>query len=106
MFTSQLNKSIIVEKENTTINDVGTPIETYQFLKETYARISLQSGDTSFTEDGALPYTNEEFLLRYDDRINYKCRFQYENQYYMIKHIKVVGRKDWMKIKCIVWEDE
>ena len=95
----------MVEKEVTTKNAAGTPIESYNFLKESYAGITLRSGDTSFTAEGALPFNNVEFLLRYDSRINYKCRFSYENQYYKIKHIQVMGRKDWMLVKAIVWEN-
>jgi len=104
MNTNLLNKNIIIEKETTSVNEVGTPVETYSFLKESYAGMTLRSGTTQYTGDGALPYNNIEFLLRYDHRITYKCRFKYDDQYYKIKHIHVVGREDWMQIQCIVWE--
>jgi SPP1 family predicted phage head-tail adaptor len=105
MNTNDLNKSIVVEKETTSINANGTPIETYQFLKESYAGMTLRSGETQYSDMGALPFNNVEFLIRYDERINYKCRFKYEGQYYRIKHIQVLGRQDWMLIRAIVWEE-
>jgi len=105
MKTSTLNKNIIIEKEGTTKNAVGTPIETYAFLKESYAGVWLRAGATEYT-DGALPYSNVEFIIRYDERVNYKCRILYENQYYKINHIYVVNRKDWMRIQAVVWENE
>jgi len=106
MYTSTLDKSITIDKETTSTNTLGTPVETYYFLKETYAGVWLKSGSTDYSTDGALPYSYVEFIIRYDERVNYKCRIQYENQYYRINHIYVVGRKDWMRIQAVVWEDE
>jgi head-tail adaptor len=106
MYTSTLNKSIIIDKETTSKNSLRTPKETYSFLKEAYAGVWLKSGSTDYTQDGALPYTYVEFIIRYDERVDYKCRITYENQYYRINHIYVVGRKDWMRIQGVVFENE
>jgi len=105
MNANDLNKFIIIEKEVTTTNSLGTPIETYSFLKESYAGVWLKGGSTQYT-DGAIPFTNIEFVIRYDERVDYKCRVKYEGQYYKIKHIYVQGRKDWMRLQAIVWEKE
>lgn len=104
MYTSKLDKHITIEKETTTKNALGTPTESYSFLKETWAGVWLKAGNTEFT-DGALPYSNVEFIIRYDENVNYKCRIQYENQYYRINHIYVKGRNDWMRIQARVWEE-
>ena len=106
MYTSMLNKSVIIEKSTETTNAVGTPVENFSFLKESYAGMTLRDGNTAYTDTGELAFNNVEFLLRYDSRINYSCRLKYENQYYKIKHIQVVGRKDWMQVRAIVWEEE
>jgi len=105
MYTSTLNKHIIIEKETTSKNALGTPTEEYAFLKEAYAGVWLKSGSTDYSGEGAIPYSYVEFIIRYDDRVNYKCRIEYENQYYKINHIYVVGRQDWMRIQAVVWED-
>ena len=101
-----LDTAIIIEKETTSTNDVGTPTETYEFLKETYAATRLMAGNTDYDELGRLPFSAIEFTVRYDSRINYKCRILYEDEYYAIKHVYVPGRKDWMKLVTIVFEDE
>lgn len=105
MNSNDLNKHIIIEKETTTVNSLGTPVETYSFLKESYAGVWLKSGNTQYS-DGALPFSTVEFIVRYDERIDYKCRIYYEGQYYKIKHIYVQGRKDWQRVQAIVWESD
>lgn len=106
MTASSLNKRIIIEKETTAKNALGTPTETYSTLKETAANVIVRSGTTEFGSEGALPFTRVEFLIRYDSRVNYKCRILYESQYYSIDHIEMIGRKHLQKIRCIVWEGE
>ena len=104
MLTSDLNKLITFEKESTTKNRVGTPTESYVFLKTKYAELYVTGGASSYGADGTIPFTNDVFVIRYDEDINYKCRIIYNNQYYKIEHIEEVGRKQFMRIKTIVWE--
>ena len=106
MLTYLLNKNIIFEKETNTVNSVGTPVESWEFFKESYASVRQIAGTTEFSEMGALPYTNVEFMIRFDDRVGYHFRVLYNDEYYKIKHITVDGRKDWQRLQCIVWEDE
>lgn len=104
MLSSLLNKSIVIEKETTTTNDVGTPKETYVFLKETWADKVPKSGTTQYNENGQSPFSTDDFIIRYDDRVDYKCRIIYDNSYYKIEHIEKLGRNHWIKLQCIVWD--
>lgn len=104
MFASLLSKIITIEKESTATNRVGTPMETYVFLKQCRANKIPKSGTTQYNEYGQLPFSTDDFVIRYDDRIDYKCRLIYNNNYYKIEHIEEIGRKHWLKIQCIVWE--
>ena len=106
MIASGFNRSIVFEKEDTTTNSVGTPIEGYQFLKESWANVRLLTGATQYTEDAGLPFSDIEFIVRYDEEIDYSCRIYYDNQYYKIKHIHTQGRKDYTQIRATVWENE
>ena len=72
MIPSELNKQIVIEKEKTTTNRVGTPKETYVFHKECFAQIKTLSGTTQYDVTGSLPFTVSEFTIRYDENINYK----------------------------------
>lgn len=73
MLCANLNTNIVIEKETTSTNSVGTPIETYATLKSTWAQLKYNSGNTEFNE-GAQPFSDIDFTIRYDSNINYKCR--------------------------------
>ena len=106
MRASLLNRQITIEIEETTTNSVGTPTEGYGLLKETWASVSTKSGDTSYTGEGALPFTKVEFVIRYDPRVNYKCRILFNTQYYEIGHIETIGRNHFLKLTSTVFEGE
>ena len=113
MITSEFKEHITIQKETTTVNSLGQPAKTYDFLKDSYAKADFRGGDTQYT-DGALPFSSVDFIIRYDpdmtsDRTrqgNYKRRIQWGGQDYQIKHIFTEERNAYMRIKCIVWEDE
>jgi len=106
MLPSLLNKEIIFEKETTSTNAVGTPVETYSFMKQTWAKVYVYNGGSDYDIEGTLPFTRSEFTVRYDKNINYKCRILYEAQYYEIGHIETIGRNHFLKIRTVVWEGE
>lgn len=104
MNTRSLDKQIVIEKETTTTNAVGTPQETYVFYRECYANLTVRSGGTQYNPNGQVPFSTDDFIIRYDKDVNYKCRIIYNNNYYKIEHIEELGRKKYLKIKTIVWE--
>ena len=106
MRPSILNKQITFEKEVTTKNAVGTPTESYSFLKQSYADVRVLNGGTEYTTESSIPFTRVEFTIRWDSDINYKCRILYDNQYYEINHIETLGRNHWLKIRSVVWEND
>jgi len=106
MITSAFNKSIIFEKEVTSENVLGTPEPKYTFFKNSWANMRVLGGNTQYTENSGLPFTDVEFTFRYDPKINYDCRILCDGQYYKIQHLYVEGRKDYIRIKANVWEKE
>lgn len=104
MIPSLLNKRIVIEKETTSTNRVGTTKETFVFLKECNANKIPTGGTTQYSNEGELPFSTDTFVIRYDDRVGYNCRLIYNNNYYKIEHIEEVERKHWLRLKCIVWE--
>jgi len=104
MLPSLLNKQIVIEKEVTTTNSKGTPKETYEFFKEAWAQKVQNNAVTQYNELGQIPFSTDDFIIRFDEEINYKCRVIYNNNYYKIEGIDYIGRRHWMKLKCIVWE--
>ena len=104
MLASLLNKQLTIEKEVTATNRVGTPTETYEFLKQSWAQKVQNTAVTQYDPQGQIPFSTDNFIIRYDEEINYKCRIIYNNNYYKIEGIDYIGRRHWMKLKCIVWE--
>ncbi len=104
MNAARLTEYVRLEIETTAKNSVGTPIETYHLLKYTFASVVYRRGDTDF-EQGAVTFTNTEFSIRWDNRVNMKCRIYYEDEYYKILHIEKIGRKDGLRLKCIKWDE-
>jgi SPP1 family predicted phage head-tail adaptor len=98
-----LDRFITIEKETTSVNEVGTPIETYAKLKDCYSTIKYTSGGTSYNE-GAQAFTDIDFSIRYDSNVNFKCRILFDSEYYKIMYIEKIGRKDGMRLKCIKWD--
>lgn len=103
MLSGPMNCYITIQKETTSTNLVGTPVETYAKLKDTWATVKYTSGNTEFNE-GEMPFTDTDFSIRYDVLVNYKCRVLYNNEYYKILHIEQIGRKDGTRLKCIKWD--
>lgn len=104
MFTSLLNKNIVIEKEVTKVNELGTSTEEYSFLKETKAHMLVKTGGTQYSDSVAQAFTYVDFTIRYDKRVNYKCRILYEGQFYKINHIMEIDRKRFQRIRAVVWE--
>jgi SPP1 family predicted phage head-tail adaptor len=103
MISGAMDRLITIEIETTSTNAVGTPVETYAVLKNTYASVKYTTGGTQFNE-GAQPFTDTDFSIRYDVRINYKCRVLYDTEYFKIIHIEKIGRKDGLRLKCIKFD--
>lgn len=102
----RLNRLITIEKAVVSQNDQGTPVETYSVLKTTYATVTYQSGGTTSDEYGEQSYTDAIFSIRYDPRINYKCRVLFNGSYYKILHVELIGRKNGLRLRTIMYDNE
>jgi len=104
MQTYRLNRRITIEKETSAKNDLGTPVETFAVLKNTWATVTYQGGSTRYETEGEIAYSDAVFTIRYDERVDYNCRILYKSQYYKITHIEIIGRDEGMRLKTIVFE--
>lgn len=102
---NDLKTRIEVWKYDREDNSGGTPIETFKFYKYTYAGMKVRSGTTEANNLGLLPYTNVEWILRFDSLIDYRCQIKYYNKFYKIDHIEILGRKAWMRIQSSVYNE-
>lgn len=98
MLAARLDRKIVFERETTSRNAIGTPEETYAFLKGKYATVSYSTGRTYGDSFAERTSTDAVFTIRYDQDVNYKCRILYNGSYYVIRHIETLGRKESMRI--------
>jgi len=107
MIPGMMDKYILFKLETTTLNNVGTPIETYADLRNDFASISYKRSGTDFDE-AAHPYTYTEFSTRWATDLNthrYKLKIQYNSEDYKILHIQEIGRQDGLRFKCVLWDE-
>lgn len=105
MDANALNTQIEIWKYVTADNEGGTPIENFLYLKDRFAYMSVKGGSTTETNLGKLPYTNVEFTIRYEPELDYQCQIKYNEKFYEIEHIEIIGRKAWMKIQTSVYNE-
>ena len=108
MIPGMMDKFITIEQETTADNAVGTSAETYTTLRTDFASIKNTFGNTDF-EEGAHAFTRIEFSLRWNSDMTganrYKRRILYDGQYYKIVHSEDIGRKDGIRLKCVLWDE-
>lgn len=106
MLLHLMNKYIRIDKEITDKNSVGTPLETYVFLKNCWASIQFTAGRTIADQYGENINIDAIFSIRYDEEINTKCKIIYNNQTYKILYVEEIERKGGLRLKTICFKNE
>ncbi len=106
MINHLLNKWIKIEIETTSKNEIGSPTESYSELKQTWGGVQFSGGRSVQDTNGENVITDAIFTIRYDARINYKCRIYYNSQYYKITHLELIGRNEGYRIRTIMFTAE
>ena len=99
------DRFIRIERNTKTVNTVGTPHYEYAFLKNKFAHVSYSGGATGAGQFGESTRTDAVFTVRHDPAIDYKCRIVFNQSYYVIDHIEIMGRNERMRIKTVMHEN-
>jgi SPP1 family predicted phage head-tail adaptor len=102
---NDLKTRVEIHKYSESENEGGTPIEKPVLYKKAYSGVRVMSGGTQNDGLGNLPYSNVEFILRYDKNIDYKCQVKYNNVFYKINHIELLDRNSFMKLQTVVYNE-
>lgn len=108
MISSKLNKTIVIERGDTSVNSVGSPIFVWSNYIDTYSGVYVPSNDTRFTSNGEQFSFRTEFTVRYNSDtkiINNKYRINYNNNYYKILQVSEIGIKEGIKIIAVAFDD-
>lgn len=92
MLASELNKYIEIWADTDGIDESGAPIKTFSKLKGTYASVKVLRGGKSYDEYKENATWLVEFGMRWDSRIDTSVKLKYNDEFYQIENIEVLGR--------------
>ena len=100
MLSGLLNRYVEFEYKNEITGDFGNVSSKWVFYKRTKATVTINTVD-SYTENRG-EYVNyiTTFIIRYDKNINYTYRLKFRDNYYKIRAITEMGRRDGLIIKA------
>ena len=105
MITSTLNRYITIEQSTTTKDAVGAPTTNYELVSCVWASMFIRSVDSRFMTEGTLPVSTTEWMIRYRDDVDIKCRIVYDGNIYKILSVEQVGRKEALKITSMLFNE-
>ena len=100
------DRLITIQRKTTERNAVGTPKNTWAFLKSKFTHVQYQRGNTTGGDHGEQTTTDAVFTIRWDPDIDYNCRVMFENKRYRIRHIEHVGRMEKMRLLTLMTESD
>lgn len=99
MRAGKLDRSITVQSFTSTVNDYGTPIETWTDVATVRAQI-IQSSTEEFLTNGASDTTSIIFRTRYFSPIGGTSRILFEGEEYNVREVKEIGRRKGLDLRC------
>lgn len=99
MRAGKLDRSITVQSFTSTVNDYGTPVETWTDVATVRAQI-IQSSTEEYLTNGASDTTSIIFRTRYFGTIVPKSRILFEGEEYNVREVKEIGRRKGLDLRC------
>jgi hypothetical protein len=101
MITGYKDRMINIYTYTSIIGDFGESINTLSLFRDNiWAEIIYGSGNEGNEGEGVVATNDVYFIFYYLPHITEKCLILYDNNYYDIKHIEIIGRNNELKIKC------
>lgn len=100
MRSGKLDKLITLQRFTSTVDDFGTPVETWADLAELRAQV-VQATSEEFIRAGAESETVIIFRTRFLDGVTTADRVAFAGAAYDIKETKEIGRRGGLEIRCL-----
>lgn len=102
MRAGKLDKTIVIQRFTSTVDDYGTPLETWADLATVRAQIIQATTEEFMKGWGASTEAATVFRIRHMDGITPADRVTYLDRSYDLKEIKELGRREGLDLRCVV----
>jgi len=99
MRSGKLDRSITIQGFTSTVNEYGTPIETWSDVATVRAQI-IQSSTEEYLTNGASDTTSIIFRTRYFAGVTTSSQVVYEGGAYNVREVKELGRRKGLELRC------
>ncbi|WP_425963788.1 phage head closure protein [Rhizobium nepotum] len=99
MRAGNLDRSITVQTFTSTVNDYGTPIETWTDVATVRAQI-IQSSTEEYLTNGASDTTSIIFRTHYFQGLTTSNQVVYEGETFNVREVKEIGRRKGLDLRC------
>lgn len=96
-----LTKTITIERATVTVDDYGTPANSWATLATVRAQVLQQSTEDFMRNFGASTEAAIVFRIRWADGIAPGDRVTHDGQSYTLKEVKELGRREGMDLRCL-----
>lgn len=105
-YIGQLDRRIRIEHSTSTRGSSGQEVLTWSTFAECWASVEYPGTktDEGVIADQEVSTTFVYFTVRYRDGIDQKMRIVYNNQYYDIQNKLEIGRREFLRLPCIIHE--
>lgn len=100
MRAGKLDRTIIIERSEETIDDYGTPASMWLLVAILRAEI-MQAGTEEFIRNGAVEETVTVFRTRWLAGVTGADRVTSEGVIFDVKEAKEIGRRRGLEIRCV-----
>jgi SPP1 family predicted phage head-tail adaptor len=101
MRAGKLDREIIIETVTTTIDDAGTPVETWAPLATLRAALQDNASDETHNEQGDTTRQLVTFETRYVPGITVAARILYQGEPYNLLQVRELGRGRGLELKAV-----
>jgi len=101
MRAGKLDKTITIQRFTSTVDEYGTPVETWADLATVRAQIIQATTEEFIKGWGASTEAATVFRIRHMDGITPADRVTYQGRAYDLKEIKEFGRREGLDLRCV-----
>lgn len=99
ILAGKLDRSIVIERATTTVDDAGTPTETWSTVALLRAELRSNAADATSHESGAVTTTTRTFRTRWAD-VLVGDRVVYRSDTFEVVEVVEIGRREGLDLRC------